>query len=333
MAKPSTPRAVKRRGVRFSAKSASVGMRRLLWAVGITMALIVALLFAAGSAVRADTACDSCHTMQPYVEAAPESAHSSLPCSSCHASTGTGGMLVDGLRAAGWVSSGEVQPVAYDDAPCLECHSNVLEETIEAGGIRVRHSDFADMPCTRCHGGTGHEVEGRFYRITEMDDCMQCHRSSTANLETCSVCHVPDADAERREGNTTWRVTHGPGWQQTHGMGDLRTCTACHDPAYCIECHGVRVPHPSDWLVGHGDPLEGVEDERCATCHDSQWCVDCHQVDMPHPAGFLPAHGPEADEVGSERCYRCHDRRNCDECHIRSSHPSLPDVDIGHDPQ
>ena len=331
MAGPSMPKAVKKSGSKFSSSDASAWIRRALWAVGIMLLVLVAVLLLTGAAVRADVGCTSCHTMAPYAEASAVSGHPSLECSACHASSGITGMIVDGARAMSWVSSSEVSPVAYDDTPCVGCHANVLEETIEARGIRVRHSDFSEMPCTRCHSGTGHALEDRFYRVAEMDDCMQCHRSSVDNLDTCETCHVPDADAERREGNTTWRVTHGAGWEQAHGMGDLRTCKACHEPSYCIECHGVQVPHPTDWLVGHGAPLAGVADDRCATCHETEWCTSCHQVEMPHPTGFLPLHGPEAEEIGEDACYRCHDAENCNACHIQSSHPNIPGVGMGHE--
>lgn len=331
MSRPPIPKAVKTNGARFSSKEARFWVRRAFWALGIVLIVMVVVLLGLGAAVRADVGCGACHTMDPYVAAVPESGHPALSCAECHASSGVLGLATDGSRAMSWMSGGEVTPVAYDDAPCVDCHANILEETVEARGIRVRHSDFADQRCTRCHAGTGHTVEGTFYRVGEMDDCMQCHRSSITQLDTCETCHVPDADAERRAGNTTWRVTHGAGWQQTHGMGDLRTCTACHEPSDCIDCHGVRVPHSADWLVVHGDSLEAVENDGCATCHETQWCVDCHGVEMPHPTGFLPAHGPEADEVGEDACFLCHNPENCNYCHLASSHPDLPGVTMGHD--
>ena len=178
MAGPSMPKAVKKKsGSKFSKRCLSVDPSRALGGRHHASRPRGVLLLT-GVAVRADVGCIACHSMAPNLEGSAVSGHPSLECSACHASSGVTGMMVDGARAMSWVSSSQVSPVAYDDSPCIGCHTNVLEETIEARGIRVRHSDFSEMPCTRCHAGTGHALEDRFYRVAEMDDCMQCQRSS-----------------------------------------------------------------------------------------------------------------------------------------------------------
>ncbi len=206
----------------------------------------------------------------------------------------------------------------------------MLEETIEARGIRVRHSDFSEMPCTRCHAGTGHALEDRFYRVAEMDDCMQCHRSSINNLDTCETCHVPDADAERREGNTTWRVTHGAGWEQAHGMGDLRTCNACHEPPYCIDAMACRCLIPqTGWSGMVHRWQESATSLRDVPRHGVVYRLSSGRDASPD--GLPPVHGPEAEDIGEDACHRCHDARYCSECHLQSSHPNVPGVGMGHE--
>jgi hypothetical protein len=161
-----------------------------------------------------------------------------------------------------------------------------------------------------------------------MDDCMGCHKSASDDPTSCELCHV--GSAERREGSTAWRSTHGAGWESTHGMGEIRTCSACHAPRFCIGCHGVRIPHPADWVVTHGATALGVQGPKCTTCHESQMCSGCHGLEMPHPAGFLPAHGGIAQESADGVCTTCHLQQSCDVCHLASSHPDVPGVGMGH---
>lgn len=305
--------------------------RASLVVLGATVA-VSALSFAAGLAVRSDVGCGACHEMQAYQAAAKDSMHGTLECAECHATPGTFGLLADGLRAFSWVAASGPALTEIDSERCLACHENVREEVLQAAGISVRHSDFLGESCSTCHGGTAHKVESRWYRVLEMDDCMSCHRSSGQNPEQCGECHVPDpASRERREGPTAWRATHGPGWKSTHRMGTLTTCVSCHIPGFCTECHGVRVPHPADWLASHGPVTVESSQAPCETCHDAGWCTGCHGVDMPHEPGFLPAHGLRATQVGEQVCARCHNPQTCVMCHYESSHPNLPGIGMGHE--
>ena len=286
------------------------------------------LAVGAGAAVRL-VECSVCHTMRPYAAAHGETRHASIECAVCHVTGGVLGLPADGVRALRWLVAEPfadgVHPMRTGDASCRGCHDEMLSQTVVAS-VRVRHSDFDETACGTCHGGTAHPLGSRWHIGPQMDDCLTCHRVSLTNVGACDVCHPVEATRSAREGTTAWRASHGAGWQQAHGMGDLSGCPACHAPSTCERCHGVGLPHPPTWSRAHGTDLADDVREACGTCHQSEWCAACHGVEMPHPDGFLPVHGPQADEAGLTACERCHDAAQCDACHYFSSHPNFPSV-------
>jgi hypothetical protein len=306
--------------------------RQALTGAALIVVAISTLTLFAGLGVRQGAGCSTCHVMRPFTEAHSETVHSEVSCAACHATRGSFGVFADGTRAAGWTLSyvfgGKPQSGGTSEQSCRACHESVMTETIVSKGIRVRHGNFETQACGHCHAGTAHRAEGRWYRPLEMDDCMGCHKGAANDPKSCEVCHV--GDAQRREGTTAWRSTHGPDWQKTHGMGDLKTCSSCHEKRVCVDCHGVLVPHPTEWIVRHGRAALTDAGEGCGSCHQPDWCDKCHGLPMPHAPEFLPQHDIAALESGSESCKTCHDPLSCDYCHFASSHPSIPGVGMGH---
>ncbi len=320
------------RAHRRTSRISPLARRRLSFALPIVLVGVLATLVGSGMAVQASIGCTSCHVMRPFVTAHASAVHAAVPCGTCHAPGGLGTALAEGVRVAGWglAALGGASPgvTTVSDGPCRDCHDASIAVTIEARGIAVRHADFIEQPCAECHGGSAHRVEGRFYRVLEMDDCMGCHKSAADDPGSCELCHV--GGGERRQGATSWRSTHGAAWESTHGMGEVRTCSACHATRFCIDCHGVRIPHAADWIVTHGQSALGEPGSRCVTCHEPTFCSDCHGMEMPHPEGFLPAHGPITLDLGQDACVTCHEPVSCDVCHLASSHPNIPGVGMGH---
>ncbi len=290
-------------------------------------------LFAVGTAVGTGAVgCDDCHAMRSYSEAHVVSTHSGVACSRCHVAGGVFGALAAAPRGLAWITAAAADTTsaadAVGDSACRACHAEVLTTIVTARGIRVRHSDLVALRCTQCHAGVGHKLAGTWYVGIQMADCTTCHRTSSGNLESCTVCHVEDVDAGRSTGESAWRVTHGPTWPETHGMGDLGSCISCHSPDYCARCHDVELPHPVDWPKRHGSAARS-NDSGCVQCHETEWCTECHGIQMPHPEQFLPRHGVVATEESEAVCLKCHSIQACDECHYRSAHPTVPGVDAG----
>jgi hypothetical protein len=261
-------------------------------------------------------------------------AHSKVTCDACHASGGTFQLVDFRLSVIAMVPNaltGRAQAEAkIPDAACLQCHSDVARGIVTARGLRMSHAEVSEagMACVECHGGTAHAersapIRGRY----DMGTCLECHRTNAGNVDACSVCHTDEREGGRSKAVTPWRVTHGSSWQKTHGMGDLRTCSACHLGSYCGRCHRTQVPHPSSFKTQHGDGI--AEDPSlvsdCVRCHQRSACDGCHGIDMPHPRGFLKTHARVVERTTDEVCYRCHDEASCKQCHDRHVHPGIPE--------
>lgn len=300
------------------------------------VASVAAIIFVAwllsvaafGLFARTERACVACHSMRVYDEARNPS-HAAAPCGECHSSSGPLGVVVDGLAMQRRVISTTVgrppSPLApVSDTPCRDCHSQTRRSVVTSKGITVRHEEFWGSPCTMCHAGTGHELVGRSYSTTNMDDCLGCHRTSATDLVGCALCHGQPADERTTTAATPWRTTHGPEWKTTHGAGNLDTCDSCHDTKYCSRCHGTQIPHSPTWARSHGQVVLRLGKDNCRTCHEDTWCDSCHGMPMPHPDGFLADHSTSASSVSDAACLRCHDVASCEACHIGHTHPDVP---------
>lgn len=294
-----------------------------------------AFAVALGASSRVDRTCSACHAMRPYVAAMADSGHASVGCGGCHSGTGLTSLAADGVAMqrrimATVLGRAPSASTTVSDAPCRTCHAAELEKTIVAQGVAVRHSDFSDTPCVECHAGTGHALEARVYSTTHMDDCLTCHRTNSADLSGCTLCHVDDSGVRSQNSTTAWRTIHGANWQNTHGAGDLDTCGSCHPRSYCVRCHGTPVPHGGTWNRDHGATVLRNSDDGCATCHEASWCDECHTVPMPHDDSFTAAHPATTQGVDDPRCMRCHVAESCQDCHLKSAHPDVPGVGFSH---
>lgn len=304
---------------------------QVLVVAGVLAAAGVVATLLGGVFVARGTQCGACHAMRPYAQALPQSGHADTRCGECHASAGIAAPLADGVRflrmLGGAVSGGAPAPANVDERRCVRCHGDALAGVVQAKGISVRHSDFAETRCSYCHGGVGHVVPDRSYKRAEMDDCLTCHRVGLSNVAACELCHVPNADPRVTQAKSAWRVTHGPQWKQAHGLGNLSTCSACHRRDACAKCHGVQIPHPDGWKQAHGRDLDAQKRAKCEECHARTWCEQCHGgVPMPHPAGFLKTHYADVETHGYEQCLKCHVLTDCEACHVAGAHRSLPGI-------
>ncbi len=85
--------------------------------------------------------------------------------------------------------------------------------------------------------------------------------------------------------------------------------------------------HGSDPSASIGAELPPVDTIFvCSTCHTEQFCIDCHGMEMPHPAEFKepkdvkdPAGHPVISKQKPDKCVMCHGENEkthfCDSCH------------------
>jgi predicted CXXCH cytochrome family protein len=295
--------------------------RVIAWVIG---GMMVIGLLAISITATTLPACTLCHSSATWVRDTAASAHADIACARCHVPPSIGSRLtfasrqVFGMTLRIAPAPGRAAAAVRNDI-CLSCHEAVLKGVASASGLRVNHSKCAKgLLCSDCHSGVAHGASVRWRRAADMDRCLRCH-SPEAALSECDTCHAAKLERDRL-GVGSWAVTHGANWKTAHGMGDWGTCGACHPKDYCVDCHGVALPHGRDYVTTH--PVQAVAAPvACRSCHQDAFCSDCHRIEMPHPATFTPAHPALVKDKGDAVCVRCHDTTDCAECHVRHVHP------------
>lgn len=298
--------------------------RCLLMAATTLSVVLIAFVAAVGAAFVNLPSCESCHSDEDFGASTASSAHADMRCTQCHA---TGGPIDRLAFATHTVSQRVGLPVGLDaralaavpDTTCISCHEAVAETTTESNGIRIAHAECAvGAACSDCHASTAHGDSVSWRRDYSMDACLRCH-GQQAGLVDCGTCHVERAKRDRLA-TGPWTVTHGANWQETHGMGDAYTCAACHQKGYCDRCHGVGLPHDSNFRIEHVSLAQSPE-AQCTSCHSQKFCGDCHGTEMPHTSSFVMEHSAIVEEDGDALCKKCHSEQDCATCHVSHVHP------------
>jgi hypothetical protein len=277
--------------------------------------------------------------MKPFAAALAKSKHAQVTCYQCHL-TG-GGWSYPGFKLNEWgpMLIGSLQDdkitgpsTDVSSARCLRCHEAVMDQVIEASGIRINHKMCAAgaARCTDCHAGTAHGSVTRWPSVPVMEDCVRCHIAQQAPT-ACDSCHRGRGQRERLMLGP-WQITHGPNWSKTHGLGDLRDCQTCHRPDSCVKCHNTVLPHQADFGRTHGEEAR-KPGAKCLTCHDQKkLCDSCHGGEMPHPKAFLKQHSAIANTINDPACLKCHRVEDCRRCHVAHIHPGRTDGTLGKGP-
>lgn len=305
----------------MSRLNGTILIRISLWSA---VSLVVLAVLSVAVTAATTPACSSCHAEKAFVSETEKSPHAQVSCQRCHVPSNVPGRLsFGGTQVFGMAL--RIMPVGgraaamVPDATCLSCHEPVTRGVTTSNGYSIQHSTCAaESVCVDCHSYTAHGTATRWVRTSQMDKCLACHNTTEVS-KSCTTCHVERSPRQRLAAGT-WRVTHGPNWRQTHGMGDNRTCAACHPNDYCARCHVVQLPHGKAFLDRHA---EEARDNlvACRTCHQQEFCDDCHGIKMPHGGAFAKDHGDVVRANGRDACNRCHLQVDCDDCHMRHVHP------------
>lgn len=232
---------------------------------------------------------------------------------------------------------------------CAQCHPNSqLEKDIVVDGIRVNHKGLraAGYQCLTCHANISHPGTRPAVTRTGQDTmsiCARCHNGKDLP-DDCGICHVSGVPAtapkvamrlhmtpgQCTECHTSkvfctdchngLQMPHPERWNQKHGAMVVdrgkSICVSCHledDKRFCIDCHGVPMPHPSGFGSSHGS-FALKNEEKCVKCHGENSCIACHGLQMPHPSGWMSVHSSTALSSPG-LCSRCHSSSYCVGCH------------------
>ncbi|MBN2846958.1 MAG: NapC/NirT family cytochrome c [Coriobacteriia bacterium] len=226
------------------------------------------------------------------------------------------------------------------------------------GETAAKHADFMTMTaCFRCHTLTGESPSGAEYAAP--GDCKLCHSASFdlkpanhraedfypaghAKLATMEVDHAtgrpaetvvkPVVHGESEESTGTESSNYVPSAGDDHvlhleSVSAINYCSTCHIvERFCVDCHGVEMPHPADFITGHGDAGKQNAD-TCAMCHanegqmvedaGTEFCNGCHHQGADPTKPFIPQHVGLVRDLGAQACFECHTPTYCAECHVR----------------
>lgn len=319
--------------------------RRLSLGVRIAIGVVLGfslLLLVADFVTSSPAVCRSCHEIEPRADAWDHSAHAEVECVKCHVAPYEWYQLPQAVFARASLlardisihMSGDYQDPVEErsagvppmkDEVCLQCH-DVNRQATSGFRILIDHPEHAKRngSCVSCHVRTAHPVETRGKAITFMAQCFTCHGTgaSAKAPATCTLCHPSDYElVPASHKNAKWETS-------THAKtakADPKQCELCHRKAFCTNCHGLDMPHPTDWAkkgaTGHAQVAE-TNRTVCTRCHGSRqdMCTMCHHQGYDPTRGtWVKQHFLEVEKRGADFCMKCHAPVFCVRCHVSTA--------------
>jgi hypothetical protein len=227
-----------------------------------------------------------------------------------------------------------VQTAGDSFVGCTDCHGD-LDKVFKAGLVpnllftHEKHFAKGVSDCSVCHASDTH-VQDRINRPT-MSRCFLCHgidKDAIAPGE-CSTCHPAGAPTKpSSHDDPKWE----PSAHAKAALIDRFECLTCHTERFCTSCHGLALPHPSDWDATHPD-IYFREPTTCARCHpiteprSRDFCDTCHHPQGPDSVPWREYHPTAVKEATATNCFECHSELTCSACHVRGV------LDLTHDQQ
>lgn len=298
--------------------------RRRVAGVLIALAVVTLLVLGLGY-TSTDSFCARCHSTERAFEAREEGAHAGVSCSACHEAGSLSGYVDAKSRGLENLYSEWAQrvgegpfPSVVSDAACLNCHREIVEKTVVARSIRIRHFEVLESgyKCIDCHNTEAHGYDVARPRYPEMRYCILCHDGKTAPA-SCETCHPDDAGSAVRRSRRMFPKVNVV----------KEDCRGCHSVQPCIDCHGLELPHSRRFVSAYHARSAYADLDTCLSCHDLDvFCNDrchnfavervasgdgLHRTGEEHGVGFLSRHATS----GKDYCAQCHGDLICDYCH------------------
>jgi hypothetical protein len=227
---------------------------------------------------------------------------------------------------------------ADKDIWCTVCHNRVAhpEQDVKFGlkapdgTPNSKHTSFTKMTaCFRCHDLAG--------KKDAPGTCSTCHAAGAPPGEPEShgavnwpgtghvvLAHEDDTAVVEAEKLSEELVAEGI---EKRLAEPVSYCSTCHIKSeFCIDCHGMQVPHMSDFALRAHVAVAKSKTAKCVMCHGpvkTGFCESCHHgrrinwaFDKKVP--WLRQHATAVKKLGTKGCSAlCHDVDYCYGCHAR----------------
>jgi hypothetical protein len=224
------------------------------------------------------------------------------------------------------------------------------------GSPSHKHEDFMKMTaCFRCHSQADSGVASGTPAAKKLPTgkCEACHtpefKLKPPSHETTSFYPAGHAELakeadkkaiegkgeawfEAASGETSAQVKEAEkqnapkaeesGGEELRRVETINECSTCHAKKFCIDCHGLPMPHPPSFQKEHGK-LGTADPALCAKCHGNAttFCDECHHgaaMDVKYDAAlpWMTNHPNIVRQVGAAACFKCHNPTICANCHV-----------------
>jgi hypothetical protein len=332
--------------------------RYLIWTAVAVLVVAAFMVTALGVTSSYWFCANGCHKVQDdTIIAFDRSSHAEISCMACHMPVNADPVtfMLHKMEALGelylTVTDTYELPLnphshVAEEMPsgqCTQCHGPNRDYTAN-DDIIIDHAVHAenDVTCTTCHNRVAHPEDfeltlagnTKHEDFMHMEACFRCHNlaEDAKAPGDCSACHPEEFELVPESHEATNFYNLGG---ESSGHADLKIeepgyCGICHtEDVFCVDCHGIVMPHPADFKENHGEAGRTSPDV-CKNCHARgevassagfEFCNSCH-----HPAGdpakpWLPQHFVAVDQSGPEACFACHTPTYCAECHVGSIKP------------
>jgi hypothetical protein len=152
---------------------------------------------------------------------------------------------------------------------CLRCHSLDRNYTLP-NNLIMPHKKHIEkgLVCSTCHLRLVHgEADNRG---PKMELCLKCHNGKKAP-DKCTTCHKMTAPANHKQAN--WLDVHGK-LSKTLDCGKCHNWRSY----WCAQCHSKKPKsHQVKWRTNHKNRAK-TDRGGCNACHQPSFCMKCHGV-------------------------------------------------------
>jgi hypothetical protein len=245
---------------------------------------------------------------------------------------------------------------------CTICHNriahnenfNLTLKDPKTGDANKKHANFMEMTaCFRCHS------QDTVKKDAPPGECFVCHtpkfdllpathkakdffpaghgklaaaeekRAPWMNSKEATPAAEGENAAEAKGESSSEEAMKG---ENLPTVEEINLCSTCHPKAFCTDCHGVPMPHPSNFQKTHG-AFGRANPTVCAKCHgfNVDFCSNCHhgthiEYKIVPKVSWKVQHPLAVNQVGAAGCIQpggCHGPTYCALCHANGG--TLPD--------